>query len=110
MNIYKTVFDTESQGKQSLIDKGVWQELTDKGVNLMQYINGTKSVVYIGKIVKTQGVYDSNNNEITPPIYFDGVAFDIMCEDDLDFGDNEVYPANNSVHQFHGFKSNQEIS
>ena len=55
MNIYKTVFDTELQGKQSLIDKDVWQEVTDEGVTTMQYINGTKAVVYMGKVVKTQG-------------------------------------------------------
>ena len=54
MNIYKTVFDTEQQGKDVLIQKDVWQEVTDEeGVTSMQYINGTKAVVYIGKVVKT---------------------------------------------------------
>ena len=52
----------------------------------MQYINGTKAVVYIGKVVKTQGTYDPDGHEITPPIYYDGVAYDIMSTDDLDFG------------------------
>ena len=32
MNIYKTVFDTEEQGKQVLIDKDVWHTL-DFGSN-----------------------------------------------------------------------------
>jgi hypothetical protein len=27
MNIYKTVFDTEEQGKEVLIEKGVWEEV-----------------------------------------------------------------------------------
>jgi len=99
MNIYKTVFDTEAQGKQVLIDKGVWQEVTEEGITSMQYINGTKGVVYIGKVVKTPATYDKDGNELTPPIYYDGVAYDIMSTDDLDFGDNEVYPADNAAHQ-----------
>ena len=109
MNIYKTVFDTEAQGKQVLIDKGVWQDVTDQGVTSMQYINGTKAVVYIGKVVKTPGTYDPDGKEITPPIYYPGVAYDIMSTDDLDFGDNEVYPGDLSAHQFYGFARNAEV-
>ena len=44
MNIYKTVFDTEQQGKDILIQNDVWQEVTDEGITSMQYINGTKGV------------------------------------------------------------------
>ena len=51
MNIYKTVFDTEQQGKDVLIQKDVWQEVTEEGVTSMQYINGTKAVVNIGKVI-----------------------------------------------------------
>ena len=36
MHIYKLVFDTEAQGKQVLIDKNVWQEVTEEGVKSMQ--------------------------------------------------------------------------
>lgn len=109
MNIYKTVFDTEAQGKQVLIDKGVWQEVTEESVTSMQYINGTKGVVYIGKVVKTPATYDKDGNELTPPIYYDGVAYDIMSTDDLDFGDNEVYPGDLSAHQFYGFSRDAEV-
>ena len=56
MNIYKTVFDTEQQGKDVLIQKDVWQEVTEEGVTSMQYINGTKAVVNIGKVIKTPGL------------------------------------------------------
>ena len=35
MNIYKTVFDTEQQGKDVLIQKDVWEEVTEKGVTSM---------------------------------------------------------------------------
>ena len=109
MNIYKTVFDTEAQGKQVLIDKGVWQEVTEEGVTSMQNINGTKGVVYIGKVVKTPATYDKDGNELTPPVYYDGVAYDVMSTDDLDFGDNEVYPGDLSAHQFYGFARGAEV-
>ena len=109
MKIYKTVFDTEQQGKQVLIDKEVWKEVTEESVTSMQYINGTKGVVYIGKVVKVQGTYGPDGQEIIPPIYYDGVAYDIMSTDDLDFGNNEVYPADNAAHQFYGFARNAEV-
>lgn len=109
MNINKLVFDTEAQGNQVLIDKGVWAEVTEEGVTSMQYINGTKAVVYIGKVVKVQGTYDPDGHEITPPIYYDGVAYDIMSTDTLDFGSNEVYPGDASAHQFYGFPRNAEV-
>ena len=109
MNIYKTVFDTEQQGKDNLISKDVWAEVTEEGVTSMQYINGTKAVVYIGKVVKVQGTYDKDGHEITPPIYYDGVAYDIMSSDFLDFGSNEVYPADKAAHQFYGYPRNTEV-
>ena len=109
MNIYKTVFNTEQQGKDVLIQKEVWQEVTEEGITSMQYINGTKAVVYIGKVVKTPATYDKDGNELTPPIYYDGVAYDVMSTDDLDFGDNEVYPKGEAAHQFYGFARNAEV-
>ena len=59
--------------------------------------------------MKTPATYDKDGNELTPPIYYDGVAYDIMSTDDLDFGDNEVYPADNAAHQFYGFARNAEV-
>ena len=76
----------------------------------MQYINGTKAVVYIGKVVKVQGTYGPDGHEITRPIYYDGVAYDIMSTDTLDFGSNEVRPGDASVHQFYGFPRNTETT
>ena len=58
MQIYKTVFDTEQQGKDILIQKGVWQEVTEEGVTTMHYINGTKGVVNIGKVINPQATTD----------------------------------------------------
>lgn len=109
MNIYKTVFDTEAQGKDILIQKDVWAEVTEEGVTSMHYINGTKAVVNIGKVVETLGTYGPDGHEITPPIYYPGWAYDIMSTDTLDFGSNEVYPGDASAHQFYGFPRNTEV-
>ena len=109
MKIYKTVFDNELEGKDYLISKGVWAEVTEEGVTSMQYINGTKAVVNIGKVVETPGTYGPDGHEITPPIYYPGWAYDIMSTDTLDFGSNEVYPGDASAHQFYGFPRNAEV-
>jgi len=108
--IYKTNFSTEAKGKTQLVSKGVWQEVTDdEGVKSMQYINGTQAVVNIGKVVKTPATYDEDGNELTPPIYYDGWAYDIMSTATLDFGTNEVYPGDESVHSFAGYPRNAEV-
>ena len=104
MNIYKTVFDTEKQGKDVLIQKDVWAEVTEEGVTTMQYINGTKAVVNIGKVIDPAKTTDPEN-----PVYYPGWAYDIMSTDDLDFGSNEVYPGDASAHQFYGFPRNAEV-
>lgn len=104
MHIYKLVFDTEQQGKQILIDNNVWEEVTEEGVTSMQYINGTKAVVNIGKVIDPAKTTDPEN-----PVYYPGWAYDVMSTDDLDFGSNEVYPADNSAHQFYGFPRNTEV-
>ena len=109
MNIYKTVFDTEQQGKDILIQKGVWEEVTDEGVPSIRYINGTKAVVNIGKVVEIPGTYDPDGKVITPAIDYPGWAYDIMSADELDFGDKEVYPGDASAHQFYGYPRGAEV-
>ena len=104
MNIYKTVFDTEEQGKEVLIEKGVWEEVTDENdVTSMQYINGTKSVVGIGRIVDEPADIDAKGKVVAPAVYFDGWAYDILTEDTIDFGKFEVFPDEDSVHSFFGY-------
>ena len=108
MNIYKTVFDTELQGKNYLIAQGVWEEVTEEGVTSMQYINGTAAVVNIGKIVEIPATYDADGNELTPPIYFAGWAYDIMSSATLDL-EYEVYPAEKAAHSFLGWARSSEV-
>ena len=109
MYIYKTNFNTEQEGKDALIAKEVWQEVTEEGVTQMVYINGTRSVVNIGKIVETPGTYGPDGHEITPPVYYDGWAYDIMSADVIDFGENEVYPGDSAAHSFFGWPRGAEV-
>ena len=109
MNIYKTNFPTEQEGKDYLTTVGVWEEVTDEGVTSMNYTNGTQAVVNIGKVVETPATYDEEGNELTPVVYKPGWAFDIMTSDTLDFGLFEVYPAEESVHSFLGYPRNSEV-
>ena len=99
MHIYKLVFDTEQQGKQVLIDNNVWQEVTIEGVTSMRYINGTKGVVNIGKVINPQATTDPEH-----PIYYPGYAYDVMSTDELELEQYRVYPNGTAAHQFYGYK------
>lgn len=99
MHIYKLVFDTEQQGKQVLIDNNVWEEITIEGVTSMQYINGTKGVVNIGKVINPQATTDPEH-----PIYYPGYAYDIISTDELELEQYRVYPNGSAAHMFYGYK------
>jgi len=102
--IYKTNFSTEAAGEEALIAKGVLGVVVDEGVVSTQYINGTQAVVNIGKVIDQSKTTDPEN-----PIFYDGWAYDIMSTDTLDFGSNEVYPGDESVHSFAGYPRNAEV-
>ena len=99
MHIYKLVFDTEQQGKQVLIDNNVWEEITIEGVTTMQYINGTKGVVNIGKVINPQATTDPEH-----PIYYPGYAYDVISTDELELEQYRVYPNGSAAHMFYGYK------
>ncbi len=103
MHIYKLVFDTEQQGKDVLIDNNVWEEVTDEGVTSMQYINGTKAVVNIGKVINPQATTDPEH-----PIYYPSYAYDVMSTDELDLEQYRVYPNGSAAHQFYGYKRDDD--
>lgn len=103
MHIYKLVFDTEQQGKQVLIDNNVWEEVTIEGVTSMQYINGTKGVVNIGKIINPQAT--TNPDHFT---YYPGYAYDVISTDELDLEQYRVYPNGKAAHILYGNKREDE--
>ena len=103
MHIYKLVFDTEQQGKQVLIDSNVWEEVTEEGVTTMRYINGTKGVVNIGKVINPQATTDPEH-----PIYYKGYAYDVISTDELELEQYRVYPNGTAAHQFYGYKRDDD--
>ena len=96
MNIYKLNYTDKDFAIADLIAKGVYTEE-------LVYGQGIQAVVEIGKIVKTDGTYDEQGNELTAPIYADGYHFDVMSEQVIDFGINEIQ-VNNPKHNFAGYE------
>ena len=103
MHIYKLVFDTEQQGKQVLIDNNVWEEITEEGVTSLRYINGTKGVVNIGKVIDPAKTTDPEH-----PIYYPGWAYDVMSTDELELEQYRVYPSGSAAHMFYGYKRDDD--
>jgi hypothetical protein len=90
MNIYKLKYTTKAAAEKDLKKKG-----------LLEYLEGIHAVVEIGKIVTTDGTYDEQGNQLTAPIYASGYHYDVMCEQDIDFGSNSI-EVNNPKHTFLG--------
>ena len=97
MNIYKTVFNTELQGENYLLNIGVLIDVDGETF----FSENTASVVNIGRIVEVPAIYDEDGNILTQAVFYPGWAFDIMSSDILDFGTYEVYPVN-AAHSFLG--------
>jgi hypothetical protein len=88
MNIYKLNYLDTENAIVDLIAKGVYNEE-------LEYTNGTQAVVYIGKILKADETY------------YDGVFYDVMTTDIIDFTPNEVFPID-CVHSFAGYAQNAD--
>ena len=94
IRIYKLKYTDKETAIADLIAKGVYIE-TDEG---LEYGTGIHSVVELGLVVLTDGTYDEQGNEITPPVYADGYHYDIMCETEILF-ESEIQ-VNNPRHTF----------
>jgi hypothetical protein len=103
MNIAKLQYKDKETAIADLIAKGVYIE-TEEGLS---YGQGIQAIVEIGKIVQVEGTYDEDFNVITEPIYYDGYFYDVMSEQKIDFGTNEIFPVN-CVHAFAGYNTNAE--
>ena len=69
----------------------------------MRYINGTKGVVDIGKVINPQATTDPEH-----PIYYKGYAYDVMSTDELDLEQYRVYPNGSAAHMFYGYKRDDD--
>ena len=103
MNIYKLQYTDKATGDADLLSKDTYEVLDNEQV----YINGTQAIVYIGKIVEIPAKYDKDGHEITPPVYYTGVFYDLMTTEEFDFGTNEIF-AVDCVHSFAGYEKNAE--
>jgi hypothetical protein len=103
MNIAKLQYKDKETAIADLIGKGVYIE-TEEGLS---YGQGVQAVVEIGLIVEVEGTYDEDFNVITEPIYYDGYFYDVMSEQKIGFGTNEIFPVN-CIHAFAGYNTNAD--
>ena len=102
MYIYKLKYTDKETAIADLLAKKVYVETEnlDKEITL-QYGQGIQAIVEIGLIVLENGIIDENFNLIKEPIYADGYHYDVMSENEIDFGIAEVAPTN-PKHTFAG--------
>jgi len=96
MKIYKLKY---SDKETALADLKAKELLLEEGM----YGIGVHAIVELGKIVLENGTYDEDGNELTAPVYADGYHYDIMCEQDIDFGENSII-VHNPKHGFLGYE------
>ena len=96
MRVYKLQYNTEAEGFADLLSKGTYEVVEGSQV----YRNGTQSIYYIGRIEKEESTEEK-------PIYYDGVFFDLMTKEEIDFGTNEVFPVI-CVHSYAGWVENED--
>lgn len=106
MEIYKLNYTNNQTAVADLLAKGVYVEVIFDGETYLEYGEGIQSVVEIGKIVKVPGIYDASFNVITEPIYYDGYAYDVMCEQEI-FFESEIFPVD-CKHSFMGYAQNAD--
>jgi hypothetical protein len=109
MEIYKLKYSDKETALKDLLKKGVYIENknSDKEI-VLSYGDGIQAVVELGLIVLVNGTIDAELNQVTAPIYADGYHFDIMSENKIDFGKNEI-TVNNPKHNFAGYEPKAEI-
>ena len=95
MNIYKLRFTDKETAIADLKAKGLYIEIEES----LGYGQGVHAIVDLGKIVINEPT------EEIEPIFADGYHYDIMCEQDVDFGENSLI-VNNPKHGFLGHDTN----
>lgn len=95
MNIYKLNY----LDKETAIADLILKDVLFKNGN---YRSGIQAVVEVGKIVLENATFDVDFKELTPAIFADGYAYDVMSEQIIDFGINEIQ-VNHPKHSFAGY-------
>jgi len=100
MEIYKLQYKDKETAIADLIAKGVYKEVENFNKEItLAYGQGIQAIVEIGLIVLENGSYDEKFNVIKEPVYADGYHYDVMSENKIDFGSNEIQ-VNNPKHTF----------
>ena len=99
--IYKLTYENKEQAVADLKAKGILIEVEFNGEKHEAYGDGVQAVVEIGLIV-----LDIVDDE---PIYADGYHYDVMADNEYDFGANLVEPKN-PKHAFAGHAITEEYA
>jgi len=95
MNIYKLKYADKETAIADLLLKNVYvKQIIDKE-EVLYFGEGIQAIVEIGLICINQPTQE------IAPIFTDGYHYDVMSDQDIDFGDNEVV-VNNPKHSFLG--------
>ena len=97
IRIYKLKYTDKETAIADLIAKGIYQEIEGE----LSYSEGIHAVVEVGLIIDQEATFDEQGNLLSGPTYRDGYHFDIMTDNVIDFGENEIFP-NNPKHTFAG--------
>ena len=97
IRIYKLKYTDKETAIADLIAKGVFQEIEGE----VLYVDGIDAVVEVGLIIDQEATFDTQGNLLTEPTYREGYHFDIMTDNVIDFGANEIFP-DNPKHTFSG--------
>jgi hypothetical protein len=98
--IYKLSYSDKATAVADLKAKGILVESTFQEETFLVYGEGVAAVVEIGLIM-----LDPNTD---PPIYADGYHYDVMSDNEYDFGSNLVEPKN-PKHAFAGHAITEEF-
>lgn len=96
IQIYKLKYTDKETAIADLKAKGVYTEDLSFG-------NGIHAIVEIGKIIDKEPIFDADFNIIEEAVYLDGYHFDVMSENEIDFGVNTITPTN-PKHNFAGYE------
>src|SRR6056297_1061147 len=102
---YKLKYKDENEALTDLMDKGIIQDrkYEDEEGNIVvrrtPYTDITEAVVYIGKLVDQPATFDEEGEVLTDATFLEGYHVDVMLNEAVDFGENEVV-TNNPRHTF----------
>ena len=97
IRVYKLKYTDKETAIADFLSKGVYQEIDGE----LSYGNGIDAVVEVGLLIDQEATFDEQGNMLTEPTYREGYHFDIMSNNEIDFGMNEIFP-NNPKHTFAG--------